>query len=234
MMTTTTRVVLGSLLALAFLRAAPGDEGFKPVASPAAMRMAAEMSLKGAYDWLAQKDLASLAQSGPELELMARLLAVQGNSPDWQKGTANLEDLAKKLPGACRSKDASKAGTILKGYEEQLATLAKTPAGEPQSAANFKATTNVKTWMLTMDFAYNEAKIARTPEKMSELSRVLAEEANAMQFLKGDTKWRTITREVRDLALESATAAADKKTDEAKGLLQKAFQRCEFCHKGNK
>jgi hypothetical protein len=234
MMKRTLRVAVGTLLTVALVSGARGDEGYKPVASPEAMRTAARLSLQGANDWLAQRDLMSLAQSGPELELMARLLAVQGNSPDWQKGTSGLEDLAKKLGPACKSKDANKAGAILKSYEEQLATLAKTTPGETVSAANFKASATVKTWMLAVDFAYNEAKVARSPEKMSELARVLAEEANAMQFLWTDTKRRTIAREVRDLALESATAAEGKKTDEAKSLLQKAFQRCEFCHRGNK
>lgn len=226
------RATMVSVLAVALLSAAPGDEGFKPVANSAALRTATDMALRGAYDWLAQKDLASLAQSGPELELMARLLAVQGNNADWQKATADLADAAKKLGPACRAKDATKATGLLKTYEDQLAALAKTPPGAVVATTNFKATASVKTWMLALDFAYNEAKLAKSADKMNALALVLAEEANAMQFARTDAKWRTISREVRDHALHAAEAAAGKKIDEAKGFLQKAFQRCEFCHKG--
>jgi len=213
-------------------RSAPGDDDYRPIGGPQAMRTAAELSAKGARDWIAQKDLASLAQSGPELQLLGQLLGAQGSNADWKKGTANLDDLARKMATAARARNLPGATEALKGYEDQLAALAKLDASEAKSVPNHKTTGGVKTWMLALDFAYNEAKFAKTPEKIAVLSRVLAEEANAMQDLKTDGKWRTISREVRDHALAAVTAAEGGKIDEAKGSLQKAYQRCEFCHTG--
>lgn len=222
------------MFVLTLLAAAPGDEGFRPVAGAEPLRRAAALSLAGARDWLAQKDFASLAQSGPELDLLARLLGAQGSNPDWQKGTAHLEDLARKLGPACRAKDLAAASVVLQGYGDQLTALEKIAPGESKPQPGFKAGGSVKTWMLALDFAYNEAKFSKSPEKLTDLARVLAEEANAVQFLKGDLRWRTYSRQVRDHALQAAEAGQGKKLDDARTFLQKAFQRCEACHHDTK
>lgn len=219
---------------VAFLASAADESGFKPVAGVGPMRQACELSLAAARDWLAQKDLASLTQSAPELELMARLLAVQGSAAGWKEGTARLEDLARKLGLACRSRNADLAGTILKDYQEQLSALGKIQAGEAKALPSFKASGGVKTWMLALDFAYNEAKSSQTPGKMADLARVLAEEANALQFLRGDVRWRTYSREVRDHAVQAAEAARANQPDAAKKHLLKAFERCDACHQNKK
>lgn len=224
------RLGLLGFLVVGLVAAAQIDAGYKPVAGPGPMRTAAAASLAAARDWLAQKDLASLAQAGPELELLARLLAAQGSSPDWLKGTATLEDLARKLAPACRAKDAARAGEILAGYGEQLKALETVATGEAKAQPAFKAGGGVKTWMLALDFAYHEAKLGKSPDKVAEFARALAEEANAVQFLRPDATWRTHSQQVRDHALRAADAAQAKKPDEAKAFLQKAFERCEACH----
>lgn len=222
------------ILLVAFLALAADETGFKPVAGPRPLLQVSELSLGSARDWLAQKDLISLAQSGPELELLARLLAVQGSAPDWQKGTANLENLARKLGPACRAKNHTQADEILKAYQDQLTALHKVQVGESKMLASFKASGGVKTWMLALDFAYHEAKSSKTPERMSSLARALAEEANALQFLRGDARWRTYSQQVRDHALQAAQAASDNKLEIAGKHLLQAFERCEACHQNKK
>jgi hypothetical protein len=146
-----------------------------------------------------------------------------------------LEETAREVQAATRKEDRAGAVKAIENFAKQLDEAGKTPPPGPKVVdGNFRPTGSLKTWMLILDAAYGESKRTRTPEEIELLAGAIAEEANAVRFLRTDARWRRTAEEVRDLALSAAGKARTDGVDAARAELKKANQRCEYCHQGFK
>jgi hypothetical protein len=221
-------VLLGLLAGLS--PAEPAAEVYAPVTPPLAVHTALRDSLKTVEDWLERKDYLSAAQSTQAVTALAQLLVYQGNAAAWREKTASLADASSRLAAAARNKDAMACVKQLQECNRLLDELARTPPGDRVADKKFKLHGSNKTWMLLMDDAVNEGLSTKKPADMEQQAGALAEEANAVQFLRTDAGWRQSFQDIRAAALDAADKAKAKDLDAAKITLKTAYQRCQACH----
>lgn len=209
--------------------------GYTPVAPPAATSKALRSSLQAVQDWVEQGDFVSAADTSGELQVLVRLYRYHSNTDTWGEKMVRLEEAARQVQAATRKEDRAGAVKAIANFSKQLDEVGKTPPPGPKVVeGNFRPTGSLKTWMLILDAAYGESKRTRAPEEIELLAGAIAEEANAVRFLRTDARWRKTAEEVRDLALSAADKARTEGVDAARAELKRANQRCEFCHQGFK
>jgi hypothetical protein len=221
-------VLLGFLAGLS--PAEPAAEVYAPVAPAPAVHTALRDSLKTVEDWLDRKDYLSAAQSTQAVTALSQLYVYQGNDASWREKATSLADASSRLATAARNKDATASIKQLHECNRLLDDLAKTPLGDRVADKKFKLQGSNKTWMLLMDDAVNEGLSAKKPVDVEQQAGALAEEANAVQFLRSDAGWRRSFQDVRAAALDAADKAKAKDLDAAKLALKTAYQRCQACH----
>jgi hypothetical protein len=234
----TPRVWRGSVgLALALLGTAPAAqqpaEGFASVAPPSAIHAALQANLKIARNWLDQNDLGSTAQTAQALAVLAQLYGHQSADAGWRARTTALRDGCQRLAGAAGRKDAAACATALQDCDRLLADLAKgPPPGEKGKDANFQPFGSNKAWMSLLDWAYADAKSAKTAREVEGLAYLLAEETNAVGHLRPAPQWRQAAHGARDAALLAAKKARADDLPGARAALKKAYESCTACHEG--
>jgi hypothetical protein len=207
--------------------------GYTPVASGKALARPMLASLKALEDWLDQKDYASTKQTLGELAALVPLSAGLGSEARWRELHDSLRKQLAALGGDVQGKRGAEARKKLEEAVRIVEAIARTDPGKP-SAAGYRPTGGVKTWMVLLDAAYSDAKTAKTPAEAELLAQALAEESNAVALLRGDARWAQTSREVRDLALQAAAKARSDGLEAARSELKKINARCEFCHQGFK
>jgi hypothetical protein len=225
-------VVLGLAAALVFVPRGHSDDA--PAAAPApasALQAALESNLKLARGWLDEADFISAAQAAQGLEVLAWLYAHHGGEARWRERTTALRQACAGLAVAARRKDAADCDRAARACADLLAELAKAPPGGARPVGkDFRPPGATKTWMLLMEGAYADGKTARTPGQLARYAHEIAEEANAVSFLRSDPRWRKMAQDVRASALEAAEAARGKDVGKARKALKSVSARCEACH----
>jgi hypothetical protein len=214
-------------------RAQPAKGGYAPVATPAALNRAVQSSLRGMQEWIDQRDYVSAGESLRELATLLPLYANLGSSADWKTRHAALKEAVNQLGNTVRTRNPAEIKKAIDRCGDALASLTKADPGTPD-ATGYRPTGGIKTWMVLLDSAYNEAKSAKNAADFDLSAQALAEESNAVALLRGDGRWQQTANEVRDLALGSITKAKADGLDTARAELKKLYQRCEACHQGNK
>ena len=162
-------------------------------------------------------------------------MAIKSADAGWRERVAALRDAAARLAAGIRKKDAAGCAEGCRECDQVLTDLAKIPPpGAKAAEANFRAFGSNRTWMVLMDSAYADAKIARSTKEMENLAYALAEEANVVYFLRADPRWRQKSLEVRDAALVVAERARANDLDSVRRELKNVYNRCEACHQGFK
>ena len=210
--------------------AEPAAEVYAPVAPAPAVHAALRDNLKTVEDWLDRKDYLSAAQSTQAVTALAQLYGYQGNDATWREKTTSLAEASSRLASAARNKDATACTKQVQECNRLLDDLAKAAPGDRVADKKFKLQGSNKTWMLLMDDAVNEGLAAKKPADMEQQAGALAEEANAVQFLRPDAAWRQSFQDVRAAALDAAGKAKGKDLDGAKLAMKMAYQRCQACH----
>ncbi len=223
--------------ALVFVPRVPSDDSpaaappYSPVAPPSALQAALESNLKLARGWLDEADFISAAQAAQGLEALAWLYAHQGDELPWRERTAALRRACAGLVAVARRKDAAACEKAARSCADLLDALAKAPpAGARPVVKDFRPPGATKTWMLLMEGAYADGKTARAPEQLARYAHEIAEEANAVSFLRPDPRWRKMAQEVRAAALQAAAAARGTDLGKARTALKAVRARCEACH----
>jgi hypothetical protein len=184
-------------------------------------------------EWIDQRDYVSAGESLRELAALLPLYANLGSSADWKKCHTALKETITQLGNTVRTKNPTEIKKAIDRCGDALDAIAKADPGTAD-ANGYRPTGGIKTWMVLLDTAYNEAKSAKNAADLELAAQALAEESNAVALLRGDGKWLQTAHEVRDLALGSITRAKADGLDTARAELKKAYQRCEACHQGNK
>jgi hypothetical protein len=222
-------LVVSGLLASLCL-AAPGDEGYSPVAPAPALEAALRSSLKSVGDWINDGDFLSAARDAQGLAVLAHLYGHQGGDRVWRERTTALTEAATRLVAAARSKNAAVCVKQMEECTRLHDDLAKRLPGARDTVKDFKPRGGTATWMLLMDAAYSDAKTARTARDLERLAGAIAEESNALRHLRGDARWRQSSRDVQTAALEVAGKARADDLAGAKTALKVVYRRCEACH----
>ena len=123
---------------------------------------------------------------------------------------------------------------LLDDCNRRLGELAKAPPAAPAPDKAFKPQGSAKTWMLLLDASYSDAKTAKTAGEMELLAHAVAEESNALQYLRADSSWRKWSCETRDAAVAVAEKAKAGDLAGARAALKTVYNRCDSCHKGYK
>lgn len=211
---------------------APGAApAYAPVAPAKALHAALESNLKLVGGWLDEADFISAAQAAQGLDVLAWLYAHQGDEPRWRERTAALRQACAGLVAAARRQDAAACAKAARACADLLIVLAKAPPGEARPVVkDFRPPGATKTWMLLMEGAYADGKTARSPEQLARYAHEIAEEANAVSFLRSDPRWRKMAQEVSVSALRAAEMAHGKDVEKARTALKAVYARCEACH----
>jgi hypothetical protein len=213
----------------------PAADSFTPVAPAAAIRAAFQTNLKITHDWLDQKDFLSTADSVQSLLALAQLWTYQSNQPAWRDQAAALREGFTRLAAAARAKDMAGCQKALQQCDTLLEEMAKgPPPGGRAFEKSFKPAAPLRHWMLLMEGAYADAKTAKSVPELENLAYLIAEGANASQYLRPDAAWRKRAVEVRETALAMAKQAHDEGLGPARQALKGVFQRCEACHQDAK
>jgi hypothetical protein len=96
--------------------------------------------------------------------------------------------------------------------------------------ADFKPQGGTRIWMLLLDSAFTDAKWAKDRGELELLARAVAEEANAIQYLRATPRWRQSSRDVITAALEAAEKAKANDLPAARAALKVVSRHCEACH----
>jgi hypothetical protein len=205
---------------------------YEPVTSPAAITGALRSNLDGVRDWVKQKDFASAAETIRGLSALAELAGYQSADAEWRKGSGNFLQAVARLGDAARRKSTADCDKALSECGAQLDALTKKlpPAVAKASHKNFKLAGATKTWMLVMEWSHVDAKSAKSAKELDLLAQAMAEEVNAVAWLKSDATWRTDCFKVRDAALQVAKQAQADDFAGAKKALKNVSQSCEACH----
>jgi hypothetical protein len=217
------------------LDAQAAADGFMPVAPAGAIRAAFQTNLKITRDWLDQKDFLSTADSAQSLLALTQLWTYQSDQPAWRDQAAALREGFTRLVAAARAKDMAGCQTAMQQCEALLDEMAKSPSSASRaSEKSFKPAAPLRHWMLLMEGAYADAKTAKSVPELENLAYLVAEGANASQYLRPDAAWRKRAVEVRETALAVAKQAHDEGLGPARQALKGVFQRCEACHQDAK
>jgi hypothetical protein len=233
-----TTVIVGTALLVAgrweWLRGAdPVPDPYSPVVRAEPLLAAFQGHLKEAREWVLDKDYPSAAQSAQALAALTHLLSHHYSSADSQARVKDLRESIDSLAGKIKEKDQSgclKAVTKCGSGSTALAALPE--EADKASIKNYKPQGSTRTWMLLMDAAYVDGKSTKDPRTFEQQALALAEEVNASSFLRTDARWRQLSREVRDLALDAARKARESDLATARLTLKRANDRCEACHQG--
>lgn len=207
------------------------SSGFTPIAPAAAIHTALQGQWGVVREWLKGKDYASAGEAVRGLSTLVHLYGYQAVDPAWQKRTAKLQAACTRLAEAVQRKAATDATQALEECGRLLEDMAKNPPMGPKVVApDYKPVGSIKTWMLLLDGAYVDAKSAKTPQQLEQLTQAIAEQAHATAYLRTDARWRELSRDVRDTALQVAQIARKGELDAARQALKQVYQRCETCH----
>jgi hypothetical protein len=220
--------VLGLLAALP--AAEPADEGYSPVAAPQAVHAALQSTLDTVRDWLGRKDFASAARDAEGVAALADLQAHQGTDPGWRERAATLADTAGRLAAAARGKDAAGCDRLARECTRLLDDLAGRSPGPRAKELGFRPRGGTMTWMTLLEAAYSDAKTAGDGREMELLAQAVAEEANAVYYLRPGTAWRHSALDLRGAALEAAARAHANDQGAARAALKGVRRRCDQCH----
>jgi hypothetical protein len=206
-------------------------EGFTPVAPSSAIQVALQCNVKIVRDWLDQKDYASAVQSVQTLGGLVQLYSYQTSDPAWRERTTALRDAFGRITASAKGKDAAGTKKALQECEALLREMAQNPPqGSRGPDASFKPVGNQAQWMRLLDGTYVDAKSTDDLKELENLAYALAEEANAVQFLRADAKWRQQAADVRKAALETAATAQKGSLAPARAALKGVYQHCQACH----
>lgn len=223
------------------LSRAPGQTGsadepnsYVPLGAPAALHWALQAQVKAVRDWLAEKDYGSAAQTTRGLTTLAHLYGQRFADPAWKKRCDGLVEASNRLAAAAGKKSAPECQTAVEECGKLLDELGKNQPKEAGKTAvkGYKPQGTLKTWMTLLDGAYVDAKSSANAQELEQRSEVIAAQANALAYLRGDAAWRKYSLAVRDTALQVAEQAKANQFDDAKKSLKGIFQRCEACHDG--
>jgi len=210
------------------------EAGYVPVAPASALHAALESSLKQVRNWLDEGDFASAEQTVQGLATLAWLHGFQGGDA-WRRKTSALRDACAGLSTAARRKDAADCDRALRACAGLLADLAKQkpdPATVPVKP--FRPPGSTKTWMLLLEDAYVDGKTSTSSAELERQALVIAEEVNAVTWLRADPRWRKRAGDVRAVALLAAETARKDDRDTARKAFKNIYTRCEACHNENK
>jgi hypothetical protein len=229
-------LVSGLVACLLLCRAGAGARkdpapGYSPVAPASVLHAALASNLKQARDWLDDGDFASAAQAAQGLAALAWLYGQQGSDARWREKTAALRDACAALIASARRRDAGACAKAARSCAGLLAELAKTPPAPAKAPVkDFRPPGAARTWMLLMEGAYVDSKRATTPAELRRYAFEMAEEANAVSYLRAEPRWRKMTGEIRTAALLAAETAKKKDAGVARKALKAVYARCEACH----
>jgi hypothetical protein len=210
--------------------AAPGGEGYLPVTPPATLHAALQGNLKEVQDWLAGKDFASAARDARGLTALAHLYGFQGTDRTWRDRTAALAEACSRLSAAAGRKDAAGCDEVVRECTRLLDELRKRTPGSRAADAAFRPRGDTRTWMLLLDSSFTDAKWAKDRKELELMAQAVAEEANAVQYLREAPAWRQCSRDVRAAALEAAGKARANDLAGARAALKTVSRHCEACH----
>lgn len=212
--------------------AANQQTGYEPIGPPVALTLPIRSNLLAVRDWLRDKDFASAAETIRGLALLAELAKNQSMDEGWRKRCTELQQGVAKLADAARRKSLPDSEKALTECNQLLDDLAKNvPAAEGRKpVANFKPAGALKTWMLVMEWSHLDATSAKNGKELDLMAQAMAEEANAVAWLKSDATWRSDCAKVRDAALKVAEKARGDDFAAAKKGLKTLYQQCEACH----
>jgi hypothetical protein len=227
-----TLALVGFLVALlgVLCAAEPAEEGYAPVAPAPAVHAALRSNLKVVRDWLDQKDLQSAAQAAQDTAALSHLFIAQGSKAGWRSNATALAEASTRLAATARNNDADGCAKLTDECSRLLDVLAKEPPGKPAVDKAFKPQGASRVWMRLLDGAYVDAKSAKDGPELEQLAYALAEELNALQYVRADARWRQYSRDARAAALEVVEKARGKDLAAAKTALKTVYQRCEACH----
>ncbi len=217
------------LLCLSLL-ASSSERTYTPVTSPDILHAGLESNLEFVRQWLKDGDFKSAVQSAQSLDALAHLYAHQSSDAQWRAQTKRLRALTARLLDFCLRKDKAKANEARVALTKELKSLRNATLKKREGVKDYRPRGSTKTWMLLMDGAYSDGKFAEDGKDMARYVREVAEEANALRFLRGGEDWNKLATGVRDVALEVATKIESKSSKEAKPVLKKIYQRCKACH----
>lgn len=210
------------------------EAGYVPVAPVSALHAALESCLKQVGDWLKDGDFASAEQTAQGLEALAWLHDFQGGDARRRKASA-LRDACAGLINAVRHKDAAACDRAMRACSDLLGELAKLkPVVPTVPVKDFRPPGPTKTWMLLMDGAYGDGKTSTNATELERQALVIAEEANAVSWLRADPRWRKMAGDVRAAALLAAETARKNDRDAARKAFKAIYTRCEACHNENR
>jgi Cytochrome C' len=205
---------------------------YEPVSPPVALTSPMKSNLLAVRDWLRDKDFASATETIRGLTLLADLASYQSLDENWQKRCIEMKKGIAKLADASGRKSLADAEKALAECNQLLDDLVKNaPTGEGRKPfAVFKPGGSVKTWMLVMEWSHLDGTSAKTGKELEQTAQAIAEEANALVWLRNDAIWRSDCANVREAALKVATQAKGDDLAAAKKGLKTMYQQCEACH----
>jgi len=114
---------------------------------------------------------------------------------------------------------------LLDGLDGKISGGGKPPAAE------FAVRAPVRSFMKLLDGSYTDAKTVKSVEELTRMAFTIAETANAVQLLRGDTPWRDRATAARDAALAVAALKSDTDLKVARQQLKNVYECCQACHK---
>jgi hypothetical protein len=210
------------------------DQHYSPVAPASALLYSARLNLKLVGDWLGERDFESAAETAERIALLIDLCELQSDEPVWRDRLEQFRSRNSELIERAKKQDAPTSVTAANACLAIVADLeASLPARLPDES-RFTPRGALRTWMHLLDGCYTDAKVSRTVAELTAMSYTIAEAANAVQFLRGDTEWRDRARRVREAALKVSTLKPDTDLKVARQELKNVYENCQACHKAFK
>jgi hypothetical protein len=230
----------GLVLALVAVVPGPSDaparpasaEAYAPVAPAAAVHRGLKTNLDIARGWIEEKDFGSAAATAQALAVLAELHGYQSPAGAWRAYTAALRDACLRLAAAARAKDRPACLKCLQECDQLLADLAKGPPPGEKGGDGLLVFGANRVWMMLLDWAYADARTARSAKELESLAYLLAEEAQAVALQRPAPQWRQAAQGVRDAALAAVKKAQADDLPGARVALKKAYESCTACHEG--
>jgi hypothetical protein len=205
--------------------------GYSPGIPVAPLHARLQADLKQVQDWLDRKDFLSAGQTAQSMSALAQLYHFYSTDTGWQRRTSDLNAAFDRLFAAARKKSAEDCATSLKECTTLLDDLAKNPpAGERLSDAKFRPSGSLKTWMKLLSVARVDARTASSTKETEQFALLLAEEANAVAYLRQDEQWKQDFAAIKQVAGKAAQQASADDLPAARQTLREIQQRCEACH----